>query len=73
MRDLSARRGTYVSTAPSRGVNLVWLSERTGVAESTLRRHYRRFLHAGSVHELELSKSDPESFETVQSAPPLPA
>jgi hypothetical protein len=32
MRDLYATKDTYVSTALTRGVNLAWLSEQTGVA-----------------------------------------
>jgi len=44
MRDLYATKDTYVSTALTRGVNLAWLSEQTGVADATLRRHYGRFI-----------------------------
>jgi integrase len=72
MRDLYATKDTYVSTALTRGVNLAWLSEQTGVADATLRRHYGRFIHADVADALELSKIDPDSSESVQFAPPLP-
>ena len=59
MRDLYATKDTYVSTALTRGVNLAWLSEQTGVADATLRRHYGRFIHADAADAFELSKIDP--------------
>jgi len=58
LRDLYATKDTYVSTALTRGVNLTWLSEQTGVADSTLRKHYGRFIHADEADALELSKID---------------
>ena len=72
LRDLYATKDTYVSTALTRNVNLAWLSEQTGVADATLRRHYGRFIHAGAADAFELSKIDPEGAESVQFAPPLP-
>ena len=39
-RDLYVTKDTYVSVAITAGVNLTWLSEQTGVAETTLRKHY---------------------------------
>jgi integrase len=72
MRDLYATKDAYVSTALTRGVNLAWLSEQTGVADATLRRHYGRFIHADAADALELSKIDSDSSESVQFAPPLP-
>jgi hypothetical protein len=72
MRDLYATKDTYVSTALTRGVNLAWLSEQTGVADATLRRHYGKFIHADAADAFELSKIDSERFEFVQFAPPLP-
>ncbi|MEO6026404.1 MAG: tyrosine-type recombinase/integrase [Candidatus Binatia bacterium] len=39
LRDLYATKDTYVSRALTSGVNLRWLSEQTGVHESTLLRH----------------------------------
>ncbi len=72
MRDLYATKDTYVSTALTRGVNLAWLSEQTGVADATLRRHYGRFMHADAADALELSKIDSNGSKSVQFAPPLP-
>ena len=37
-------------------MNLTWLSEQTGVMESTLRTHYGRFIHASQADALELAK-----------------
>jgi hypothetical protein len=41
-RDLYATKDTYVSVAITAGVNLTWLSDQTGVAETTLRKHSAR-------------------------------
>jgi hypothetical protein len=46
IRELYATKDSYVSTALTRGVNLAWLSEQTGVSDATLRRHYGKFIHA---------------------------
>ena len=72
MRDLYATKDTYVSIALTRGVNLAWLSEQTGVADGTLRRHYGRFIHANAADALELSKIDQQGSGSVQFAPQLP-
>jgi hypothetical protein len=72
LRDLYATKDTYVSTALTRGVNLAWLSEQTGVADATLRRHYGRLIHADAADALELPKIDSESSKSVQFAPRLP-
>jgi integrase len=72
LRDLYATKDTYVSNALTRGVNLSWLSEQTGVADGTLRRHYGKFIHADAADAFELSKIDSESTETVHFAPKLP-
>ena len=69
-RDLYASKDTYVSSALTRGVNLTWLCEQTGVADATLRRHYGRFIHADAADALELSKIDSDNSESVQFAPP---
>jgi integrase len=69
LRDLYASKDTYVSSALTRGVNLTWLSEQTGVADSTLRKHYGRFIHAEAADALELAKIDRAGAETVQFAP----
>jgi hypothetical protein len=39
-RDLYAIKDTYVSCSLTRGVNLTWLSEQTGVADAKLWKHY---------------------------------
>ena len=70
MRDLYATKDTYVSAALTRGVNLAWLSEQTGVGDATLRQHYGRCIHADAADALELSKIDSDSSESVQFAPP---
>ena len=70
IRDLYATKDTYVSTALTRGVNLAWLSEQTGVADATLRRHYGKFIPADAADALELSKIDSHGFELAQFAPP---
>ena len=73
MRDLYATKDTYVSTALTRNVNLAWLSEQTGVADATLRRHYGRFIHADAADPFEPSKIDSDRPESVQLAPPCPS
>ena len=72
IRELYATKDTCVSTALTRGVNLAWLSEQTGVSDATLRRHYGKFIHAEAADALELSKIDSGGFESAQFAPPLP-
>ncbi len=61
LRDLYACKDTFVSQALTVGCNLTWVSERTGVAESTLRKHYGRFVHTSENAARELAKIDPES------------
>jgi integrase len=72
LRDLYATKDTYVSLALTQGVNLTWLSEQTGVAESTLRKHYGRFIHASQTDAWELAKIDPAGPWKGQFAPRLP-
>jgi integrase len=72
LRDLYATKDTYVSRALTNGVNLTWLSEQAGVAESTLRKHYGRFIHAGQADAIELAKIDALGTEGRQFAPRLP-
>jgi integrase len=72
LRDLYATKDTYVSVALTKGVNLTWLSEQTGVMESTLRTHYGRFIHASQADALELAKIDPKYAKTGEFAPRLP-
>ena len=72
LRDLYATKDTYVSAALTRGVNLTWLSEQTGVADITLRKHYGRFIHSDVADTLELAKIEATATETVHFAPRLP-
>ena len=72
LRDLYATKDTYVSVAVTRGVNLTWLSEQTGVMESTLRTHYGRFIHASQADALELAKIDSNGAKKGEFAPRLP-
>jgi hypothetical protein len=37
-------------------VSVTWLSERTGVALSTILKHYGRFIHSSQANDLEMSK-----------------
>jgi hypothetical protein len=53
-------------------VNLTWLSEQTGVMESTLRTHYGRFIHASQADALELAKIDSMDAKKGEFAPRLP-
>src|SRR6185436_7685843 len=39
-------KDTYVSLAMSRGVDVAWLQEQTGVAYETLRRHYGKWMRS---------------------------
>ena len=71
-RDLYATKDTYVSVALTSGVNLTWLSEQTGVMESTLRIHYGRFIHASQADAIELAKIDPVGARSGAFAPRLP-
>jgi hypothetical protein len=50
-----------VSLALTRGVNLAWLSEQTGVAATTLLKHYGKFIHTLDADRAELSKIEGES------------
>jgi integrase len=72
LRDLYATKDTYVSVALTKGVNLTWLSEQTGVMESTLRTHYGRFIDASQADALELTKIDPSGAKMGEFAPRLP-
>ena len=72
LRDVYATKDTYVSAALTCGVNLTWLSEQTGVAAITLRKHYGRFIHVDAADALELAKIEATATEMVQFAPRLP-
>jgi len=69
LRDLYATKNTYVFVALTMGVNLTWLSEQTGVIESTLRTHYGRFIHASQADALELTKIDSISVKKGRVCP----
>ena len=45
LRDLYSAKDTYMSHALTNGVSVTWLSEQTGVALSTILKHYGRFIH----------------------------
>jgi hypothetical protein len=53
-------------------VNLAWLSEQTGVMESTLRTHYGEFIHASQADALELAKIDADVVKKGEFVPRLP-
>jgi hypothetical protein len=72
LRDLYATKDTYVSVALTKGVNLTWLSEQTGVMESTLRTHYGRFIHASQADALDLAKIDSIGVKMGEFAPHRP-
>ena len=61
--DLYSTKDTYISVCLSGSdpVNLSWLSEQTGVSESTIKKHYGRFLHHPDRDALELRKIRPPS------------
>jgi integrase len=56
LRDLYSTKDTYMSVALTNGVSLSWLSEQTGVAVTTILKHYGRFLHSSLTDDLEMSK-----------------
>jgi hypothetical protein len=56
LRKFYATKHTYVSLALTRGVNLAWLSEQTGVAATTLLKHYGKFIHTLDADRVELLK-----------------
>jgi integrase len=56
LRDLYSSKDTYMSVALSNGVSLTWLSEQTGVAVTTILKHYGRFIHSSEADDFEMSK-----------------
>ncbi len=68
IRDAYTTKDTYISNALTHGVNLTWLSEQTGVAEATLRKHYGRFVHTAARDAAELARLDPRSFRGGRAA-----
>lgn len=61
VRDLYSTKDTYISVCLSAAqpVNLFWLSDQTGVSESTIKKHYGRFMHHPDRDALELRKIKP--------------
>lgn len=60
LRKFYATKHTYVSLALTRDVNLAWISEQTGVAATTLLKHYGKFIHTLDADRAELSKIEGE-------------
>jgi integrase len=56
LRDLYSTKDTYISLALTNGVSVTWLSEQTGVALTTILKHYGRFIHSSQADDLEMSK-----------------
>jgi len=56
LRKFYSTKHTYVSLALTLGVNVTWLSEQTGVAVTTLLKHYGKFIHTPDADRVELSK-----------------
>ena len=61
LRDLYSAKDTYISLALTNGVKPPWLSEQTGVAITTIFKHYGRFIHSTEADEAELSKIDADT------------
>ena len=74
LRDFYSCRDTYMSNALTNGVNITWLSEQTGDAESTIRKHYGRFIHSTTADDAELAKIEGAKVEPDSGsfAPRLP-
>jgi hypothetical protein len=67
LRDLYSAKDTYISHALTNGVSVTWLSEQTGVALTTILKHYGRFIHSSQADDFELSKIEGEKgLEKVQ-------
>jgi hypothetical protein len=60
LRKFYATKHTHVSLALTRGVNLVWLSEQTGIAVTPLLKHCGKFVHTLDADRVELSKIEGE-------------
>ena len=61
LRDLYSAKDTYISLALTNGVKPPWLSEQTGVAITTIFKHYGRFIHSSEADEAELSKIEADT------------
>lgn len=62
IRGLYATKDTFCSLYLSRKGRLEWLSEQTGVAEGTLRRHYALYLRTSSDDAAELARLTKEAM-----------
>jgi hypothetical protein len=56
LRDLYSAKDTYISVALTNSVGVTWLSEQTGVALTTILKHYGRFIHSSQTDDFEMSK-----------------
>ncbi|MHB8384527.1 MAG: Arm DNA-binding domain-containing protein [Candidatus Binataceae bacterium] len=63
LRDLYSAKDTYLSLALTNGVSLTWLSEQTGVAVTTILKHYGRFIHSSQADDFEMSKIEGDSVQ----------
>jgi integrase len=67
LRDLYSAKDTYISLALTNDVSLAWLSEQTGVAVTTILKHYGRFIHSSQTDDFEMSKiEDGKGVDPVQ-------
>jgi hypothetical protein len=56
LRDLCSTKDTYISLALTNAVSVTWLSEQSGVALTTILKHYGKFIHSSQADDLEMSK-----------------
>jgi integrase len=63
LRDLYSAKDTYISLALTNGVSLTWLSEQTGVAITTIMKHYGRFIHSSQADDIEMSKIEAKTVQ----------
>lgn len=76
IHDLYSTKDTYISVclSGSEPVNLSRLSEQTGVSESTIKKHYGRFMHHPDRDAIELRKIRPPALpeELLYQTSPAP-
>ena len=63
LRDLDLAKDTYISLALTNGVSPTWLSEQTGVAITTIMKHYGRFIHSSQADDIEMSKIEAKTVQ----------
>jgi hypothetical protein len=61
LRDLYSTKDTYISLSLMDGVHPDFVSQQTGVAESTLRKHYAKWIHTSDRDAVELAKIERKS------------